>query len=123
MHGLYNSLIKNMIVGVTTGFIKELDLVGVGYRAQMQGKKLQLQLGFSHPVEVDPPAGVDIEVVGGTRIKIKGSDRQVVGQLAAVIRKIRKVEPYKGKGVRYFGEKVRRKAGKAAKAGAGAAGA
>jgi large subunit ribosomal protein L6 len=123
LQGLYNSLIKNMLVGVTAGFAKELDLVGVGYRAQMQGKKLSLQLGYSHPMEIDPPAGVEFEVAGGTRIKIKGVDRQVVGEVAAKIRKIREVEPYKGKGIRYFGEHVRRKAGKAAKAGAGAAGA
>ena len=119
LHGLYNSLIKNMIVGVTTGFIKELDLVGVGYRAQMQGKKLQLQLGFSHPVEVEPPAGVTFEVTGGTRIIVKGADRQKVGQIAAEIRLLREVEPYKGKGIKYLNEIVRRKAGKAAKAGAG----
>jgi large subunit ribosomal protein L6 len=112
-----------MLLGVTAGFAKELDLVGVGYRAQMQGKKLSLQLGYSHPIEIDPPAGVEFEVAGGTRIKIKGADRQVVGEVAAKIRKIREVEPYKGKGIRYFGEHVRRKAGKAAKAGAGAAGA
>lgn len=123
LHGLYNSLIKNMLDGVTKGFTKDLDLVGVGYRAQLQGKKLTLALGFSHPVEFDPPPGIEFEVAGGTHIKIKGIDRQAVGQIASVIRKKRKVEPYKGKGIRYFGEQVRRKAGKAAKAGAGAAGA
>jgi len=122
LQGLYNSLVKNMVSGVTKGFEKELDLVGVGYRAQMQGKKLTLQLGYSHPVEVDPPVGVEFEVVSGTRIKIKGSDRQKVGQIAAEIRELREVEPYKGKGIKYVGEKVRRKAGKAAKA-AGASGA
>jgi large subunit ribosomal protein L6 len=116
LQGLYNSLIKNMLEGVTKGFEKSLDLVGVGYRAQLQGKKLQLQLGFSHPVEVDPPEGVAFELESPTRIKVKGIDRQLVGQVAAEIRSIRPVEPYKGKGIRYVGEIVRRKAGKAAKA-------
>lgn len=116
LQGLYNSLLKNMITGVIQGFEKELDLVGVGYRAQMQGKKLQLQLGFSHPIEVTPPAGVELEVIGGTKVKVKGADRQKVGQLAAEIRNFRPVEPYKGKGIRYVDEVVRRKAGKAAKA-------
>lgn len=116
LQGLYNSLIKNMLDGVTKGFEKSLDLVGVGYRAQMQGKKLQLQVGYSHPVEVDPPEGITFETEGTTRIKVKGIDKQLVGQVAAEIRKIRKVEPYKGKGIRYVGEVVRRKAGKAAKA-------
>jgi large subunit ribosomal protein L6 len=122
MHGLYNSLIKNMLDGVTKGFEKNLDLVGVGYRALLQGKKLQLQLGYSHPVEVDPPAGVTFEMEGATRIKIKGVDRQVVGEVAANIRGLREVEPYKGKGIKYVGEVVRRKAGKAAKAVGGAGG-
>ncbi|MFA5113598.1 MAG: 50S ribosomal protein L6 [Candidatus Margulisiibacteriota bacterium] len=116
MQGMYNALIKNMFTGVTTGFQKDLDLVGVGYRAQMQGKKLQLQLGFSHPVEFEPPAGVEFAVQGNTRVIIKGADRQVVGQIAAEIRQTREVEPYKGKGIKYLGEIVRRKAGKAAKA-------
>ncbi|OGC11502.1 50S ribosomal protein L6 [candidate division WOR-1 bacterium RIFOXYA12_FULL_52_29] len=119
IQGLYNSMIENMIVGVTKGFEKELDLVGVGYRATMQGKKLQLQLGYSHPVEFDPPAGIDFEVQGGTRVKVKGIDAQKVGQIASEIRLTRKVEPYKGKGIRYVGEIVRRKAGKAAKATSG----
>jgi len=116
LQGLYNSLIKNMIVGVTAGFQKELDLVGVGYRAAMQGKKLQIQVGYSHPVEIDPPVGIEFAVASNTRIVVKGTDRQKVGQMSAVIRQIRKVEPYKGKGIRYVGEVVRRKAGKAAKA-------
>jgi large subunit ribosomal protein L6 len=120
LHGLYNSLLKNMLVGVTIGFQKDLELIGVGYRAQLQGKKLQLSLGFSHPVEVDPPEGVSFEVEGQTKIKVKGMDRQVVGETAAHIRSIREVEPYKGKGVRYLGEKVRKKAGKAAKTAGGA---
>lgn len=116
LQGLYNSLLKNMLTGVTDGFEKELDLVGVGYRAGMQGKKLQLQLGFSHPVEFDPPAGIEFSVAGNTRVKIKGADRQKVGQISAEIRQVRKVEPYKGKGIKYVDEVVRRKAGKAAKA-------
>lgn len=120
LHGLFNSLIKNMLDGVTKGFEKELEMVGVGYRAQMQGKKLQLSAGFSHPIEIEPPVGIDFEVIGGTKIKIKGADRQKVGQIAAEIRDIREVEPYKGKGIKYTGETVRRKAGKAAKTGAGA---
>ncbi|MBU0629709.1 MAG: 50S ribosomal protein L6 [Candidatus Margulisbacteria bacterium] len=119
IQGLYNSMIENMITGVTKGFEKELDLVGVGYRATMAGKKLQLQLGYSHPVEFEPPQGIDFEVQGGTRVRVKGIDAQKVGQIAAEIRLTRKVEPYKGKGIRYVGEKVRRKAGKAAKATSG----
>ncbi|MFA6431198.1 MAG: 50S ribosomal protein L6 [Candidatus Margulisiibacteriota bacterium] len=119
LQGLYNRLITNMIAGVTKGFEKELDLVGVGYRAVLQGKKLQLQLGYSHPVEMDPPTGIDFEVIGGNKIKIKGIDKQIVGHIAAEIRSFRAVEPYKGKGIRYTGEVVRRKAGKAAKASSG----
>jgi large subunit ribosomal protein L6 len=121
LQGTYNALVKNMIAGVTTGFQKELDMVGVGYRAVMQGKKLQLQVGYSHPIEFEPPAGVEFAVDKNTRIVIKGLDRQVVGQIAAEIRQVREVEPYKGKGIKYVNEVVRRKAGKAAKA-AGAAG-
>jgi len=116
MHGLYNSLIKNMIDGVTKGFEKNLEMSGVGYRAALQGKKLQIQIGYSHPVEIDPPAGITFELEGATKIKVKGIDRQQVGEVAAEIRRIREVEPYKGKGIKYFGELVRRKAGKAAKA-------
>ena len=116
MHGLYNSLIKNMIDGVTKGFEKNLEMSGVGYRAALQGKKLQIQIGYSHPVEVDPPAGITFELEGATKIKVKGIDRQQVGEIAAEIRRIREVEPYKGKGIKYLGERVRRKAGKAAKA-------
>jgi large subunit ribosomal protein L6 len=119
LQGLYNSLLKNMITGVTVGFEKELEMVGVGYRAQMQGKKLQLQAGFSHLVEFDPPAGIAFTVAGTSKIKIKGTDRQVVGQVAANVRAAREVEPYKGKGIKYVGEVVRRKAGKAAKATSG----
>ncbi|MBN3032765.1 MAG: 50S ribosomal protein L6 [Candidatus Saganbacteria bacterium] len=116
LQGLYNSLLKNMLTGVTAGFEKELEMIGVGYRAQMQGKKLLLLAGFSHPVEFEPPAGIEFAVAGTNKIKIKGADRQLVGQVAANIRAARTVEPYKGKGIKYAGEFVRRKAGKAAKA-------
>lgn len=119
LQGLYNALIKNMLTGVTDGWQKDLEMVGVGYRAVMQGKKLTLQVGFSHPVEFEPPAGIDFTVTANTKINIKGIDRQRVGQIAAEIRAIREVEPYKGKGIKYVGEVVRRKAGKAAKAAGG----
>ena len=116
LHGMFRSLINNMVIGVTDGFRKELDIVGVGYRAAAQGStKLDLQLGFSHPVSVDAPAGVTFVVPQPTRIEIHGIDKQLVGQVAANIRSIRKPEPYKGKGVRYSNERVRRKAGKAGK--------
>ena len=112
MWGLSRTLVDNMVVGVTTGFEKSLELVGVGYRAAMKGNALSLQLGFSHEVDIDPPAGVSFAVPKQTEIKILGSDKQAVGQIASVIRKLRPPEPYKGKGVRYAGEKVRRKEGK-----------
>ncbi|MDP2764186.1 MAG: 50S ribosomal protein L6 [Brevundimonas sp.] len=112
MWGLSRTLVDNMVVGVTTGFEKSLDLVGVGYRAAMKGNALSLQLGFSHDVNIEPPAGVTFAVPKQTEIKITGADKQAVGQIAAVIRKLRPPEPYKGKGVRYTGEKVRRKEGK-----------
>jgi large subunit ribosomal protein L6 len=116
LHGLTRSLVNNMVVGVSAGFVKELDIVGVGYRATAQGpNKIELALGFSHPVSVDAPAGITFEVPQPTRIVVKGIDKELVGQVAANIRKIRKPEPYKGKGVRYLNEVVRRKAGKAAK--------
>jgi large subunit ribosomal protein L6 len=116
LHGLVRSLVNNMVLGVTNGFSKELEIVGVGYRATAQGpNKLELALGFSHPVVVDAPAGISFEVPSPTRIAVKGIDKELVGQVAADIRKIRKPEPYKGKGVRYAGEYVQRKAGKAAK--------
>ncbi|MEY2475256.1 MAG: large subunit ribosomal protein [Actinomycetota bacterium] len=116
LHGLVRSLVNNMVVGVTAGYTKELEIVGVGYRATAQGpNKLELALGFSHPVTVDAPAGISFEVPSPTRIAVKGIDKELVGQVAADIRKIRKPEPYKGKGVRYAGEYVQRKAGKAAK--------
>jgi large subunit ribosomal protein L6 len=116
LHGLTRSLVANMVTGVTQGFTKELEIVGVGYRAQAKGPAaIELALGFSHPVVVDAPDGVTFEVPVPTRIVVKGIDKEKVGQVAADIRKIRKPEPYKGKGVRYAGERVLRKAGKAAK--------
>lgn len=113
LHGLTRALLANMVEGVTKGFEKKLDIVGVGYRAQMQGKKLVLSVGYSHPVEVEPPEGIEIEVPAATKIVIKGIDKQQVGDMAAKIRAIRKPEPYKGKGIKYENEIVRRKAGKA----------
>lgn len=116
LHGLVRSLVNNMVIGVTEGFRKELDIVGVGYRAAAQGKnKLDLSLGFSHPVTVEAPEGIEFVVPQPTRIEVHGIDKQLVGQVAANIRAIRKPEPYKGKGVRYVDERVRRKAGKAGK--------
>jgi large subunit ribosomal protein L6 len=116
LHGLTRTLVSNMVTGVSGGFTKELEIQGVGYRAVAQGsKKLDLSLGFSHQVIVEAPEGIEFEVPTPTRIIIKGIDKELVGQVAANIRKIRKPEPYKGKGVRYQGEIVRRKAGKAAK--------
>ena len=116
MHGLTRTLVDNMVRGVTEGFAKTLEMQGVGYRAQMQGKDLQLAIGFSHPVNIPPPEGIEFEVEGTTRIVVKGSSKEQVGQVAANVRKIRPPEPYKGKGIRYLGEYVRRKAGKAGKA-------
>ena len=110
--GLSRTLVDNMVVGVTDGFERTLELVGVGYRAAMKGNDLSLQLGFSHEVDIKAPAGVTFAVPKQTEIKISGPDKQVVGELAANIRKLRPPEPYKGKGVRYAGEKVRRKEGK-----------
>jgi large subunit ribosomal protein L6 len=116
LHGLTRSLVNNMVVGVSAGFTKELEIVGVGYRATPKGpSQIELALGFSHPVVVDAPDGISFEVPVPTRIVVKGIDKESVGQVAANIRKIRKPEPYKGKGVRYAGEYVQRKAGKAAK--------
>ena len=116
LHGTTRSLVANMVVGVSEGFSKELEIVGVGYRAQAQGpSKLELQVGFSHSVPVEAPAGVTFEVPNPNRIIVSGIDKQLVGQVAADIRKIRKPEPYKGKGIRYAGERVLRKAGKSAK--------
>ena len=116
LHGLTRTLVNNMVVGVTTGFSKDLEIVGVGYRATPKGAStIELALGFSHPVTVDAPSGISFEVPSPTRITVRGSDKQAVGEVAAKIRKLRPPEPYKGKGVRYAGEVVRRKAGKAAK--------
>ncbi|HET6875130.1 MAG TPA: 50S ribosomal protein L6 [Acidimicrobiales bacterium] len=116
LHGLTRSLVANMVTGVTAGFQKELEIVGVGYRATARGPaQIELALGFSHPVVVDAPDGITFEVPVPTRITVRGIDKELVGQVAANIRKIRKPEPYKGKGVRYAGERVLRKAGKAAK--------
>lgn len=122
-HGLYRTLINNMVVGVTIGYTKQLEIHGVGYRAAKVGNNLVIQVGYSHPVEVQPPDGVSFAVEGvdaatkATRLSVSGIDKQLVGQVAATIRQIRKPEPYKGKGIRYAGEKVRRKAGKAGKVG------
>jgi large subunit ribosomal protein L6 len=116
LHGLTRTLVNNMIVGVSQGFTKELEIVGVGYRAAAQGSDtIEIQVGYSHPVIVKAPAGITFEVPAPTRIAVKGYDKQLVGQVAADIRKIRKPEPYKGKGIRYANEVVRRKAGKSAK--------
>jgi large subunit ribosomal protein L6 len=116
LHGLSRSLVANMVSGVTEGFTKELEIVGVGYRATARGPGgIELALGFSHPVVVDAPEGITFEIPVPTRIIVKGIDKEKVGQVAADIRKLRKPEPYKGKGVRYAGERVMRKAGKAAK--------
>lgn len=114
MHGTTRAILANMILGVTQGFSKALEIQGTGYRAQMAGKKLNLQLGFSHPIEFTPPAGITIAVENPTRLTVSGFDKGLVGQVAAEIRGFRPPEPYKGKGIRYAGEYVRRKAGKAA---------
>lgn len=113
LHGLTRALIANMVTGVSVGFKKELEIVGVGYRAQMKGKKLALTLGFSHPLELDPPEGITIECPSATQIVVSGPNNEHVGEFAAKICGYRLPEPYKGKGIRYVGEHVRRKAGKA----------
>ena len=115
LHGLCRTLVSNMVIGVTDGFSKELEIVGVGYRAEAQGANLHLALGISHPVNVPAPDGITFEIPVQTRIIIKGIDKELVGQVAANIRSIRKPEPYKGKGVRYAGERILRKAGKTGK--------
>lgn len=115
MHGTTRALIHNMVVGVSKGFTKQLDIIGVGYRAQLQGKKLVVSAGYSHNVEMDIPEGLKVELPKNTTVIISGSDKQLVGQFAADIREIRKPEPYKGKGIRYNTEHVRRKEGKTAK--------
>jgi large subunit ribosomal protein L6 len=115
LHGLSRALLANMVAGVTDGFSKELEIQGVGYRASLQGRNLELLVGFSHPVEIEAPEGITFEVPEQTRIIVSGIDKEQVGQVAANIRKVRPPEPYKGKGIRYVGEYVRRKAGKAGK--------
>jgi large subunit ribosomal protein L6 len=117
IHGLSRSLLANMVTGVSDGYSKTLELQGVGYRVAQSGTKVTLSVGFSHPVEVEPPDGITLEVDGTTKLHVRGIDKELVGQVAANIRKVRKPEPYKGKGIRYLGEHVRRKAGKAGKAG------
>ncbi len=122
-HGLYRSLIFNMVQGVTNGYTKQLEIHGVGYRAAKVGNNLVIQVGYSHPVEVQPPTGITFSVDGvdpatkATKLSVSGIDKQLVGEVAASIRRIRKPEPYKGKGIRYAGEAIRRKAGKAGKVG------
>jgi large subunit ribosomal protein L6 len=113
LHGLSRTLINNMVVGVTEGYQKNLEIAGVGYRAQKQGKNLNLSLGFSHPVVVEPPEGITFDVPTATSITVSGIDKEVVGQIAAEIRSFREPEPYKGKGIKYAGEHIRRKEGKA----------
>jgi len=122
-HGLYRTLVNNMVVGVTSGYTKQLEIHGVGYRAAKMGESLVIQVGYSHPVEVQPPGGISFTIDGvdpatkATKISVAGIDKQLVGEVAANIRRIRKPEPYKGKGIRYAGEAIRRKAGKAGKVG------
>ncbi len=115
LHGLTRTLLANMVEGVTNGFEKRLEIVGVGYRAALKGSDLELAVGYSHPIAFRPPAGIEFEVPAANRITVRGIDKQLVGEVAAEIRKMRKPEPYKGKGIRYEGEYVRKKAGKAAK--------
>ncbi len=117
LHGLTRTLISNMVEGVSTGFKKELEIVGVGYRAALEGKSLNLTIGYSHPVKMDPPEGVTIEVPAPNKIVVSGADKQVVGQFACEIRAVRPPEPYKGKGIKYVDEVVRRKEGKSGKGG------
>ena len=114
LHGLTRTLVANMVQGVTDGFVKELELVGVGYRAALRGQALELAVGYSHPVSMEPPAGITFEVPVPTQIVVRGIDKQAVGQVAAQIREVRPPEPYKGKGIRYSGEQIRRKVGKRA---------
>jgi large subunit ribosomal protein L6 len=115
LHGLTRSLINNQIIGVTQGYSKGLEIVGTGYRVAQKGSGVEFALGFSHPVNVEPPAGISFSVEGNNKVTVTGIDKQAVGEVAANIRKIRKPEPYKGKGIRYAGEVVRRKAGKSGK--------
>lgn len=115
LHGLTRALIANMVTGVTDGFTRNLEIQGVGYRAASKGKGIEFALGYSHSIQFDPPQGITLEVEGTNKIMVSGTDKQMVGQVAANIRELRPPEPYKGKGIRYEGERVRRKAGKAAK--------
>lgn len=115
LYGLSRTLVNNMVVGVSQGFSKTLEIQGVGYRAAKEGNALNLSLGYSHPVKIDPPAGIDIQVEGNTKVIVKGADKQLVGDIAALIRGKRPPEVYKGKGIRYSGEYVRKKAGKTGK--------
>lgn len=117
LHGLTRSLISNMVQGVTSGFVKGLDINGVGYRAAKQGSNVVLSIGYSHPVEIKPLKGIELEVPAPNKIMVKGIDKQAVGQMAAQIRAVREPEPYKGKGIKYENEVIRRKAGKAGKSG------
>jgi large subunit ribosomal protein L6 len=117
LHGLTRTLVNNMVVGVTTGYRKGLEITGVGYRAVLVGKKLQLSLGYSHQIEIEPPEGITFELESPVKVAVVGIDKELVGQMAAKVRATRKPEPYKGKGVRYAGEVIRRKAGKAGKIG------
>ena len=114
LHGLTRTLVANMVEGVTDGFTKELELVGVGYRAALKGRSLELAVGYSHPVAMEPPEGITFEVPVPTQVVVRGIDKQAVGQIAAQIREVRPPEPYKGKGIRYAGEEIRRKVGKRA---------
>lgn len=115
LHGLSRTLVDNMIIGVTEGYVKRLEIVGTGYRAIAKGKGIEFTLGFSHPILIEPPAGIELQLENPTRLTVSGIDKQLVGETAANIRKLKKPEPYKGKGIRYAGEVVRRKAGKAGK--------
>ena len=117
LHGLTRTLVNNMVIGVTDGYRKGLEITGVGYRAALNGNKLTLNLGYSHPIEIAPPTGISFEVENPTHLAVLGIDKELVGQVAAQVRSTRKPEPYKGKGVKYAGEYIRRKAGKAGKIG------
>ena len=118
IHGLSRSLLSNMVTGVATGYVRDLEISGTGYRATLAGKKLQLALGFSHPIEIDPPAGISFALETPQKVRVVGADKEVVGEIAAKIRALRVPDPYKAKGVKYAGEYIRRKAGKAGKVGA-----
>ena len=118
IHGLRRSLLANMVTGVSTGYVRDLEISGTGYRATLAGKKLQLALGFSHPIEIDPPAGVSFTLETPQKVKVSGSDKQMVGEIAARIRALRVPDPYKAKGIKYAEERIKKKAGKAGKVGA-----